>query len=171
MGAFGQLRRARVLLALALVMGGCTAPAEITGLRPLYPEASMGWAKVVSLQPTLRWEAYPRPADSKTGGDALRKRLRNVTYDLKIWRGDSLRPLDLVYERTGLAVPEHKLPMPLAAASKYFWTIRARFEIDGNPRVLEWGARRRAFGVVGEGWRSPVVPSPFFYSFKTPSEG
>ena len=171
MAAFGQLRRALVPLSLALVMGGCAGPAEVTGLRPLYPEASTGWTNVDSLQPTLRWEEFPRPADSKTGADELRKRLRNVTYDLRIWRGDSLRPLDLVYERTGLAVPEHKLAMPLTAASEYFWTIRARFEIDGNPRVLEWGARRRSIGVVGEGRRSPVVPSPFFYRFKTRSEG
>lgn len=170
MGAFGQLRRALVLLSLALVMSGCAGrPVEVTGLRPLYPEVSRGWAKVDSLQPTLRWEKFPRPADSKTGGDELRKRLRNVTYDLRIWRGDILRPLELVYERTGLAVPEHKLAMPLTAASEYFWTIRARFEIDGNPRVLEWGARRRSIGGVGEGRRSPVVPSPFFYHFKTPS--
>ncbi len=171
MRAFGQLRRALVPLSLALVMGGCAAPGEVTGLRPLYPEASMMWPNVDSLRPTFRWEAYPRPADSKTGGDELRKRLRNVTYDLRIWRGDALRPLELVYERTGLAVPEHKPAMPLAAESMYFWTIRARFEIDGNPRVLEWGARRRSIGSVGEGRRSPVVPSPFFYRFKTPSEG
>ena len=160
-----------MLLVLVLVMWGCTVPAEVTGLRPLYPEASTGWAKVDSLRPTFRWEKFPRPQDLKSGGDELRKRLRNVTYDLRIWRGDSRRPLELVYERTGLAVPEHKLAMPLTAASEYFWTIRARFEIDENPRVLEWGARRRSIGVVGVGRRSPVVPSPFFYRFKTPSEG
>ena len=171
MGAFGQLRRARVLLALVLVMGGCTAPAEITGLRPLYPEASTGWAKVDSLQPTFRWEKFPRPLDLKSGGAELGKRVRNVTYDLRIWRGDYLRPRELVFERTRLTVPEHKLAKPLATATKYYWTIRARFEIDGNPRVLEWGARRRSLGVTGEGQRSPVVPSPFFYRFNTPSEG
>ncbi len=44
MGAVGQVRSAGVLLALVLVMGGCTVPAEITGLRPLYPEASQGWS-------------------------------------------------------------------------------------------------------------------------------
>lgn len=171
MGALGQIKRAGVLLALVLVMGGCTAPAEITGLRPLYPEASTGWAKVETLRPTFRWEKFPRPRDLKTGGGELAKGVRNVTYELRIWRGDILRPLELVFERKGLTAPEHKLAKPLAAATRYFWTVRARFEIGGNPRVLEWGSRRRSLGMAGEGRRWPVVPNPFFYRFDTPSKG
>ncbi len=170
MGALGPSRRAGVLLALVLVMGGCTAPAEITGLRPLYPEASTGWAKVETLRPTFRWEKFPRPRDSKPGGEPA-KGVRNVTYELRIWRGDRRRPLERVFERKGLTVREHKLAKPLAPATTYFWTIRARFEIDGNPRVLEWGTRRRSLGVAGEERRWPVVPYPFFYRFNTPSKG
>ena len=157
-------------MALVLVMGGCTAPAEITGLRPLYPEASTGWAKVETLRPTFRWEKFPRPRDSKPGGE-LAKGVRNVTYDLRIWRGDRRRPLELVFERKGLTAPEHQLAKPLAPGTRYFWTVRARFEIGGNPRVLEWGTRRRSLGMAGEGRRWPVVPSPFFYRFDTPSKG
>ena len=171
MGALGQVRRAGVLLVLVLVMGGCTRPVKITGLRPLYPDSSRGSAKLDSFRRTFRWEKFPRPQDLKAGGAGLAKGVRNVTYDLRIWRGDRRRPLERVFERKGLTVREHKLAKPLAPATTYFWTIRARFEKDGNPRVLEWGTRRRSLGVAGEGRRWPVVPSPFFYRFNTPSKG
>ncbi len=171
MGALGQIKRAGVLLALVLVMGGCTAPAEITGLRPLYPEASTGWAEVETLRPTLRWEKFPRPRDLKTGGGEPAKGVRNVTYELRIWRGDRRRPLELVFQRKGLTAPEHQLAKPLAPGTRYFWTVRARFESGGNPRVLEWGVRRRSLGMAGRGRRWPVVPNPFFYRFNTPSKG
>lgn len=169
MGPLSQLRYALALFLLALMTDACVGPGKVTGLQPLFPEVSTGWSNLDSLQPTFRWEAFPRPAELENEGDELTKQFRSVTYDLRIWQGNSLRPTELVYERRGLVIPEHKLEVPLTAASAYFWTIRARFEIDGNPRVLEWSARQRVAGATGEGRRSSVVPSPFFHRFKTPA--
>ena len=53
----------------------------IYGLAPCYP----GWGDTVdSLQPTLRWETFPRPADFAADTTGVMSRVRNVTYDLRI---------------------------------------------------------------------------------------
>ena len=78
MRAHNQLRRALALFLLTLVMGACVGPGEVTGLRPLYPEVSTGWSNLDSLQPTFRWEAFPRPEESETEGDELTKQFRNL---------------------------------------------------------------------------------------------
>jgi hypothetical protein len=91
---------------------------------------------VDSLQPTLRWEAFPRPEDLKGEKAALLARVREVTYDLRIWREREGAPL--VYERRGLAAPSHKLETPLAPAATYLWSVRARFTLDGQPQFTGW---------------------------------
>ena len=153
---------------LALV-GGCSV--AVSGLRPEYP-AVRNWTAFVevdSLQPTLRWEAYPRPQDRGEDKEGVLERIRNVTYDVKIWRAENATPGEVVYVRQGLPEPWHKLERPLEPATKYFWTVRARFELDGHPRVIEWG-------IIGDPMvpassplrRSPLVPKPAHYRFKTP---
>ena len=172
-------RSALFWLAALTWLVGCTRPAPVSGLRPEYPEArskvlgsEVPFVKLDSVQPTLRWESFPRPQDHEADKEGLLSRIRNVTYDLKIWRADEKSaieyPAELVYSRRGLPEPWHKLEDPLKPSTKYFWTVRARFELDGQTRITEWGVTEHPqFPQVA---RLPVVPNPMYYRFKTPSE-
>ena len=47
-------------------------------------------------------------------------------------------PGELVYSKQGLTTPEHQLETPLEPDSRFFWTVRAHFRLDGKRRVTEW---------------------------------
>lgn len=147
----------------------------VAGLRPMYPQVRLKqdaicpfgcpWLLDVpvvdSLQPTLRWEPYSRP---------------DATYDLRIWRGEtygsqmfgsSIVPTELVYARNALPAPVHKVESPLEPSTLYFWTIRARFERDGQARVIDWAVLEREPPEIYAP-RSAQVPHPGYYQFITP---
>ncbi len=69
-----------------------------------------------------------------------------------------------VYSRAGIPAPSHTLEETVQPSTKYFWTVRARFELDGQPRVTEWG--------VTDSFARRLVPvsNPFSFRFKTPPE-
>lgn len=160
-------------------LAGCATTVPVSGLRPEYPEArykffgpEVAWINVNSLQPTLRWEAFPRQQDREADKKGVIGRIRHVTYDLKIWRVEEEYPLEyparLVYFRRGLPEPWHKIEDPLEPSTKYFWSIRARFELEGHPRVTQWGVTENPHNPTVT--RLPLVPNPFHYRFETPSE-
>ena len=93
---------------------------------------------VDSLRPTLRWSAFPRELDREKLPSALVEKISDVTYDLKIWEAERCEGGRLVYERTGLPFPEHRLETPLAPALRYFWSFRARFTVDDRPMATDW---------------------------------
>jgi len=125
---------------------------------------------VDTLQPTLKWEAFPRYTDREDGPKGLADKISDVTYDLKVWKGTEGRPLQLIYERTGAktvetwkehrvrpmrpsdyggmeeqpeitrreGLAEHKMEATLEPASEYYWTVRARFKLDGKTRISPW---------------------------------
>lgn len=179
----------RGLLCIALLSGiGCsTSQSAVFGLRPEYPAATVDHAKVDSLRPTLRWEAFPRPADLGADSDGWLGRVGDVTYDLRIWRSERDAseerrfPGDLVYSRNGLPASAHRIESGLTPDTKYVWTIRARFELDGKTRVTEWGMLR-GLGLRWSGknengdlaWvetahpRSAYIPSWAYYRLRTP---
>ena len=47
-------------------------------------------------------------------------------------------PGELVYSKQGLTSPAHQLETPLEPDSRYFWTVRAHFTLDGKRRATEW---------------------------------
>lgn len=170
------LRNALIFLVLIMI-AGCTMKAPVYGLRPEYPEnrfggpygpdaASVVFVKVDSLHPTFRWESFPRSHDVKEDKQGMLSRIKDVTYDLKIWRYVN-ESLTLIYSRQGLPENNHKIENPLETCSKYLWTVRARFRIDDQTRVTEWGVSKLP-------WRAPspqslpYVPNPNLYRFKTP---
>jgi hypothetical protein len=159
-------RRPVLGLALALFLVGGCSPLPAAGLRPVPPvtpgiTGDSRIRDVKSFQPTLRWEAFPRPEDLRADSGRLAS-VRNVTYELRIWRAEDGSPGQLVYARSGMTEPMHAVEAPLAPETIYLWTMRARFELHGEPRVTPWG-------VLGHG-RDPVVPHPPFtnYGFWTP---
>ncbi len=128
---------------------------------------------VDSIQPTLRWEAFPRPEDFKIERDKPIVSIQNITYELRIWLGKEdfstgvvggRFPDRLVYTRSGLTEPTHKVEILLEPDTLYLWTIRAHFDLDGNPRVTEWGVP------IFRDWRRRSVTFPYrsHYAFMTP---
>ncbi len=165
-------RRGFLGLALLTLASGCARPYPAAGLRPLPLIMIGGWAgpritpETDSLQPTLRWETFPRPEDLKVDTAGRLGDAQNVTYELRIWRAEAeglhvAFPAELVYARTGLTEPGHTVETPLAPDTLYLWTIRAHFDRDGQPRVTEWG-------VLGAYSRVTTIPPRSYYRFKTP---
>jgi hypothetical protein len=87
--------------------------------------------------PTLRWERFPTSAAEKKAPDLV-ARMRRVRYDLIIARESNSASGDIVYAREGLPAPIHTVERPLQPGARYFWSVRARFELDGRERVTDW---------------------------------
>lgn len=119
------------------------------------------WKSATGLQPLLRWQRFPRESDLRAS-PAEMGRVKNVRYDLLIAREHELATAGIVYRRDSLPAAEHRVTTSLAPNARYFWTVRARFELDGRERVTEWGtthylARDRL-----------TSPSSHSYRFRTP---
>jgi len=137
-----------------MLFTACATKAPVFGLMPEYPENRTRRDRIVfvevdSVQPTFQWDSF---TDSK------------VTYDFKVWGSKNDYPEAVIYSRQGLSEPYHKIELPLEPCTKYFWTLRARFELNGQPRATEWGIS----AIPAASARSPVIPNPNLYRFKTP---
>lgn len=121
-------------LCLSLItLAGCVEDAAVfSGLKPDYPPPfRAGCATVTVLQPALRWQAFsPVETEGRVG---------EVMYELKVWAAAHDAPGKLVYAREGLPEPSHKVQEPLPASMAFFWSVRARFLLNGLPRVTDWG--------------------------------
>lgn len=165
----------RLVPLVFLSLAACAAPLDVVGLRPLSPPPYDLAPKLESLQPALRWEPFPRPMDLEADRGGWVSRVRHVTYDLRIWRGvrdphgyQEVYPAELVYSRSALAIPEHLVDMELASDTQYLWSVRARFELDGQPRVTPWGVLILPGQSPGDDPRSVSVPPRGYYRFVTP---
>jgi hypothetical protein len=143
------------------------------GLAPIYPtmrgtatseaplKRRIEWLAVDGLRPELRWQAFPRELDRAAApGDMAR--MRSVTYDLIIARERHLAAAEEVYRRERLERPAHRVDTDLQPGAYYYWSVRARFELDGRERVTEWSTSHWvAFGRLSS-------PSRWSYRFRTP---
>jgi hypothetical protein len=153
----------------------CTRPLEVAGLRPISPEPYNLAPKLESLQPELRWESFPRRTDLEANRGGWVSRVRHVTYDLRIWRGvrdrygyEEVFPAELIYERNALSMPEHTVETPLASDTHYLWSVRARFDLDGQLRVTPWSVLLLPRQSLLDDPRSVDVPPRGYYRFVTP---
>jgi hypothetical protein len=163
-------------LAAAAALAGCATPAPpklaVRGLRPLQPPfrfipgnfwrgvARFEVPPVESARPWLAWEAFPRPEDIAADTNGVLREVHAVTYDLEIWRDGWPRPGERVYARYGLPEPQHRVEEPLPRGRWLLWTVRARFETAGQPRVTEWSHI--------ETTNAPSYPDPRYYRLFTP---
>jgi len=152
-----------VAAVVLVVLAGCAVP--VSGLRPVEPPLRPSayadppiFPEIDSLQPMLEWEPFDPPEEPQSDWAS---RLRNIRYDLQVWRLEGNAPAELVYARQGLPEPFHRIETPLAPSTRYAWTVRARFDLDGATRVTAWGSE-------GRGSRLPQVPNPFYYRFAIP---
>lgn len=102
------------------------------------PASGLHFSAVDSLQPTLAWSPFPRAVDRQRLEPATLEKIRDVTYDLRIWREEGCERGRPVYERSGLSAPVHRLEQPLAPESRYFWSVRARFVVEDRAMVTRW---------------------------------
>lgn len=163
-----------VLLGLWFLLASCGGAVPVTGLRGEHPRVERSAVKVDSLQPEFRWESFPRPRDHEQDKEGILKRIDGVTYELRVWKLTSVRKVALhdirvepIYSRQGIKTPSHRIDKPLEPSTIYFWTVRARFEIDGHPRVTQWGARFK--GPRSTLWRDHEI-SIYGYPFLTPAQ-
>jgi hypothetical protein len=143
------------------------------GLAPIYPPtrgtltgdrfigAVFEWYTVDSLRPQFKWEAFPRPSDIAVAPDEM-ARVSNVKYDLIIAKEENMVPGEVVYRAYGLTSPENTMNISLPSGSRYFWTVRSRFDLDGRTRVTEWSSTH--FGVH----ENVSAPSRYSFRFRTP---
>ena len=134
-------------LFLACALTGCQSPPPpditVSGLWPeqpalLYKPFNLWtggnvyiWPRLLSAQLQFRWAAFPRHPDPSFSA---------VTYDLRIWQHRTQEDAadTLVYSVDALPQPSHRVESPLPSGHWYYWTVRARFELNGQPRVTEW---------------------------------
>jgi hypothetical protein len=102
------------------------------------PTSALHFAAIDSLQPTLRWSAFPRDLDRAKLDAAWLAGISNVSYELRLWEAHGCERGRLVIERSGLALPEHRVEEPLVAGQRYFWSFRARFSVHGQPMATPW---------------------------------
>ncbi len=107
---------------------------EACGLGPIEP----GNGAVASNQPRISWQPFPRPFDSAAGQDQM-ARIKNLRYELIVGIGDDGETPEIIYRRDALPAPTHQMDIVLKPGTRYFWSARAKFELDGRQRVTEWG--------------------------------
>lgn len=158
----------RGLLALMLLALVTSCSTNKVGLQPQYPPFKKGmfalWGEFIevdSLQPTFRWELFPRQEDRDGDEKGYLNGIEDVTYELRIWKTISASSGELVYDRGRLTLPYHALEEPLEPSTKYLWSVRSHFMLDGHPRTIEWG-------LAGFLLRDEVVPNPSCFRFRTP---
>jgi hypothetical protein len=141
-------------------------------LKPIYPESvGMRFTLVDGLQPTFQWEAFPRRLDL-AGREGKEGQFTDVSYELSVFQaipkgGGAIRKQyvagPLLYKRTGLPEPWHHMEEPLQPCGRYAWTVRARFKLDGQPRVTEWTGFYTINTLLHPPWhfRRSIPPSDF----------
>jgi hypothetical protein len=134
---------------------GCADDAiRVFGFQPLQPPFTIEnrFASVWSLTPTLKWQPSTLMAGDHT--------ISSMRYDLAIWkainpyhadsdsfsdarfsRGNvwvSVDALEIAYERQDLTETSHTVETALEPGTEYAWSVRARFDLNGETRVSEW---------------------------------
>ena len=147
-------------------------------LKPYFPELlGIGFfshqerfPKIDSLQPTLKWEPFPREKDKEADQAGILKRISDIAYELRIWKGKNGAPDELIYVRQELPLPEHKLETLLEPSTEYFWTVRASFKLGGLKRLTKWSHARLPFPPGPDPCLENTIPLYHYYRFKTPSQ-
>jgi hypothetical protein len=112
--------------------------------------------------PVLRWARFPHPRGEDPAARGAAGDARRVTYDVRVWRAETGYPVELVYEREALPETSHRIEQTLSPSTDYLWTVRARFEVDGQPRRSDWA--------VTHAPRLPLLPHPFYHRFRMPPD-
>ena len=140
----------------------------------------MYFRDVDSISPTLKWESFPRKIDYLAN---RKNRFSNVRYDLRIYQGraskqfDKVQKSELVHKVRNLKKPFYKVK--LDPCKWYYWTVRARFKLNGQWRATEWSGAYNTMGIqhTPSAYRRNQdnmfgIPSisAFYFPFRTPDK-
>lgn len=156
-------------------------PQHAFGLAPIYPGMSgssaeeppffilhqTSYRKTDSLQPTFRWQPFPRKQDIEKAPKDM-ARVKDVRYDLVIAREHDEAPAEIIYRRDRLPSNAHTIETALKPKTRYFWSVRARFLLDGRERVTEWAADTFMERGIVTAPEIETAPSIRSYRFSTP---
>ncbi len=166
-----SLRPLAMLAATLMLAAACSYPYGTIGLGaidPLQIRSEFGRKDIVaSLTPTLIWDSFPQRDDAVQSAALAGRRVDDVTYELRLWPSVDYGPGPLAYERRGLTQPRHKIEAPLEPSRLYYWSVRARFRLDGRERVTQWASRVWLI-FCKEPSRRPIVPNRCAYFLMTP---
>ncbi len=164
---------------IVLHVAGCSYHPAVCGLRPLSPDLTAGAAsdsliftEIDSLQPTLRWESFPRPSDLHADRQGvLIKAAQDVSYELRIWRVEDNSAIRRVCERRELTTPKHRVDVRLDPNARYFWSVRAKFRAGEETRMIPWGFSK-VLSVPGLAFciTPGTIPHANYYRFQTPAK-
>ena len=113
---------------------------------------------VGSTTPLLAWEKLPSTVHAELFEGAS-PRARNIRYDVQVFDAgpflpdtiaaprvpqDTIAARRVVRRHADLTVPEVRVEETLTPCTYYFWTVRARFELDGRQRSTEWSGAYHA---------------------------
>jgi hypothetical protein len=141
----------------------------------------MRFRDVDTLTPSFAWESFPRPFDQSGAGTQT---FSDVVYDLRIYDGalsglGTISPLHMVNETSGITENHYQLTEPLKPCGWYFWTIRARYRLNGVMRATEWGGAYHTLGGTilpsyarrhGPSLLNPWPAHFLYYPFRTPGD-
>ena len=139
------------------------------GIHPKYPElhretcflcktwSNHAFTEIDTLRPEFRWQ--PLVGVEQSGDNKVFEKIQGVNYEIRLFTaqqqilfalGNRIVPALLdgpTLRRSDLVEPRHQFEQSLAPCTKYFWTVRADFRIDGRPRLTEWA------NLHGQPWR------------------
>lgn len=147
-------------------------------LKPFFPELlgigffshQLRFPRIDTLQPTFKWESFPREKDREADQVGILNKISNITYELRVWKGKNGAPDELIYTRQGLPVSEHTVEIALEPSTEYFWTVRANFNLGGLRRVTKWSHSRLPWPPGPDPCLDNSIPLYHYYRFMTPSQ-
>ncbi|MFC1505401.1 hypothetical protein ACFL5W_02685, partial [Thermodesulfobacteriota bacterium] len=115
------------------------------------------------------WEAFPNKTDIKYDKNKVIDSISNIRYDLRVWWTTNGWPDKLVYSKENIMTNEHKIEINLEPDSYYLWSVRARFDLDGQERFTRWAYSGYPFN---PGRPTSITPEGIMighhFRFKTP---
>jgi hypothetical protein len=137
----------------------------LQGLDPSAPRLKYSFfsyfPNIDNLQPTFAWQAFPRELDIKRVPEQM-NRVKDVRYDLVIAGEQNNFPGEIIYRRDGLTQNSHQLEISLSPGEHYYWTVRARFELDDRQQLTEWSTTD-----INNYYKTIDVPNQYSFQFKT----
>ncbi len=150
------------------------SPYGYCSIKPAYPEIrfsffkkDMDYIRVGTSSPTLKWESFPGKRDKECIDSETLKKITAVTYDLKIWQADNGHVGKLVYSKGGIPNPYHTIESQLCSNTKYFWTVRAKFVLEGRKRATRWACSRRPMENMIDTCKLRQIPDRNYFRFTT----